>query len=82
MNKARIFPRYCRLKNGNDIGRELEIINMSGKRLGKLAVCSQPLITDRSWLRDWVAHQFQIGADEVYLHVPKVSQEHLASESV
>lgn len=47
---------------------------MSGKRLGKLGVCSQPLITDRAWLRDWVDHQFRIGADEVIMHVPKVSQ--------
>ena len=46
---------------------------MSGKRLGKLGVCTQPLFTERAWLRDWVDYQFQIGADEVLMHWAKVS---------
>ena len=63
----------CRIQNGHDLGRELEIIEMSGKRLGRLGVCTQPLFTERVWLRDWVDYQFQIGADEVLMHWAKVS---------
>ena len=62
----------CRVQNGNTIGRELVIVDMPGERLGRLSVCSQPLITHREWLREWVDYQFQIGADEVFMHVPKV----------
>lgn len=65
-------PACCRIQNGDDLGIDLEIIDIPGERLGRLSVCSQPLSTNREWLRDWVDHQFAIGADKVFMHVPKV----------
>ena len=45
---------------------------MEGKRRGRLGVCSQSLHANVDWLKDWVDHQFQIGADEIILHAPQV----------
>ena len=51
----------------------MDITEMVGHRVGRLGVCTQPLFTHRAWLKDWVDYQFLIGADEVIMHLPKVS---------
>lgn len=63
---------FSRLQNGNDAGLEINITLMEGARKGRLGVCSQSLHNDAEWLRDWVDHQFDVGADEVILHTPQV----------
>lgn len=50
---------------------------MAGSRKGKLAVCSQSLYGNVEWLKEWVDHQFVIGADEVILHTPTVNVCHM-----
>ena len=60
-----------KLKNGQIIGQALTITEMEPRRKGKLWVCSQSLHVDVDWLKDWVDHQFAMGADEVILHAPK-----------
>ena len=62
----------CRLKDGQVIGQALAITDMDSRRRGKLGVCSQSLHADVDWLKDWVDHQFAMGANEVIMHAPKV----------
>ena len=45
---------------------------METTHMGKLAVCSQPLHTNRAWLHNWAKHYLEIGADAIIMHVPRV----------
>ena len=61
------MPR--RLANGSLYGRPLPITPMHSQRQGSVAMCSQPLHTNRAWLRDW-AHHFQSHTHILtYLHL-------------
>lgn len=45
---------------------------MDGHHKGKLAVCSQSIYSETEFMKEWVEHQFSIGADEIILHAPQV----------
>ena len=43
-----------------------------GSNSASMAVCSPPLHKYTEWLEEWVQHNFLLGADVIYLHVPSV----------
>ena len=49
------------------------MILMESKYQGKLAICSAPLHTDRSWYSDWARHYLAGGAELIIMHAPKVN---------
>ena len=83
-----LHPLRCRLNNGSLYGKPLARPTILGPRSdgntgqGTLAVCSQPLHTNREWLRNWVQHYLDLGAEKVIMHAPRVRAVRSASRNL
>ncbi|KAK9799437.1 hypothetical protein WJX73_010409 [Symbiochloris irregularis] len=68
-------PKFTHMHISSDINRRLtnvaKMTAIETKRQGSVVGCSQPLHTDRAWLKDWVEHYAAMGVSKMWMHVPR-----------